>query len=60
MNASADYLTSHQTARFLGTDSLTLRRRRRKGLGPVWERHGSGIRYRTTDLILFDLAGIEI
>jgi hypothetical protein len=60
MNATADYLTSRQTARCLGTDLLTLRRRRRKGLGPVWERQGSQIRYRTTDLVLFNLAGIEI
>ena len=60
MNVSKDYQTVREAARYLGTNELTLKRRRRAGFGPVWERHNGRVSYRTTDLILFNLAGIEI
>jgi hypothetical protein len=54
------WVTTKQAAKLLGTDKLTLFRRRRKRLGPPFEYFGDRPFYRVTDLILFRIAGVEL
>jgi len=50
------YLTSSQTAHFLGVSIYHLVKLRRRGMGPVYRRHCRRVQYHIDDLLAWSAA----